>query len=251
MINTNLPGHESANGGAKVHTGVNTGTKGLNKLVSTEKVAMISDNTTCEKILQCLFHPFICCCRRKYKIMNAAPGYKVGDTTLYRLVQTSICCPTQWTLYYGDTDEGVMAYTYRDSCFASLCRPCCGGPGLDLNDLREDGSRGTHYGDAFFPKCQCFDRGYDIRDTETKRKYYVGYICNCCGDDLQPLPVWNEDKNEITSYNILVVPCLKRFFPCLCCCMKNHWIIDFPHKSNDIERANFIGGNIFSDKIYN
>jgi hypothetical protein len=243
MINTNMPAIESSDAGTKVH---GEGAAGVHKLNDLKRIALKNDNSTTERLLHCIFWPSLFCCRRKYTLRNVEPGYKFGDTVLYRVVNTSVCCPNQWTVYNGETDDKVFLYTRKDAC--CKLRLCFGGPGFDVHDLK-DGEKGTNLGDANYPKCQCFDGGYDIRDAEPRRKYFVGYICNCCGDDIYPVPVWNEDKNEMVKYNLLIIPCLKRWFPVMCCCMKNHWVVDFPDKANASEKAGLIAGNLMDEMM--
>jgi hypothetical protein len=211
-------------------------------LENIDRLAMVNSNTCCEKILQNSFPFCICLCRRKYNFNNVEPGYGLGDITVFKLVETSCCCPNEWTLYSAATDEKLMVYTRKDACFP-LLRACCGGPGFDIHDFK-DGVKGTYYGDVNHPACQCCDGGFDVRDAEPRRKYFVGNVCQCCSPGLHPVPVWNDEKNEIVNYNMHVIPACKRFCPCICCCMRSFWVVDFPKRSTKIDKVELMAGGL-------
>lgn len=239
MIKANMPGPISTFDNS---FGTSNLIDRVNDLENIDRLALVNANSCCEKILQGMCPLFICCCRRKYHFNNVEPGYNLGDITVFRLVETSCCCPNEWTLYSGATDEKLMIYTRKDALCHCL-RLCCGGPGFDIHDFK-DGIKGTYYGDAMHPACQCCDGGFDVRDAEPRRRFFVGQVCQMCTHGLYPVPIWNEEKNEIVKYNMHVVPCLKRYLPFPCCFLRSHTVVDFPTRATKIDKIELMAGGL-------
>ena len=216
----------------------------MTKLTQMEKVVMIDDNTCCEKIKQCIC-PILstCCCPRRYRLVNMEKGYEVGEQRLYTVTETKCCCPNQWTLSGAN---GQAVNTYTKLCCIPCFSCCCGGPGFDVHDFSEDGN-GTHHGKARYPACQLCNAGYDIKDAADRNLYFVGDVCRCCSKGMDFQPVWNDDKSELVTMNVHVRPCLKKFLPCLCCCMKDYWVLDFPVHAKGPERSEFVAGTLLKE----
>jgi hypothetical protein len=124
----------------------------------------------------------------------------------------------------------------------------CGGPGFDIHDVR-GGTKGTYYGDANYPACQCCDDGFEVSDAGPNRKFFVGKVCFCCCQNgYFPVPVWNGEKNEILRNNMHVTPCLKRFCPCICCCLRDFWVVEFPSHTTKIDKIELMAGGLLLDK---
>jgi len=215
---------------------------GLKALANIERVGMIDDNTCGEKCKQCCC-PCLrtCCCPRRFKVTNAEKGYKLGDQTLYKVVEAKCCWPCSWNLVGND---GSKVNRYSAKCCVFPCfQTCCGGPGFDVHDF-QTGEIGKRHGYAKVPCCQCFDSGFDVMNDNEERKWFVGNVCHCCHDMLIPSPVWNDDKSEIVKMNMFVTPCLKRYLPCFCCCLRSYWIVDFPMQATGAERSEMVAGTL-------
>jgi len=219
---------------------------GVNGLAQIEKLAVVDDNTCCDKVKQAAC-PLCttCCCPRRYKVTDVAKGYNVGNT-LYNITETSCCCPNQWTLT-DLTFQQVHVYS-RKFCTFFPFSICFGGPGFDVHEMI-NGGKGAHQGSAQVPFCQCCDSGYDIRSPYDTNLYFVGTVCHCCEKGMDFHPVWNDDKTEVLKMNVHVRPCLKKYLPCFCCCMDDYWIIDFPTQAIPSERSQFIAGTLLKEAL--
>ena len=219
---------------------------GANGLGHIEKLALVDDNTCCEKIKQTAC-PLLttCCCPRKYKLTSVKKGYNVGES-LYNLTETGLCCPNQWTL----TDRNYrQVHVYSKKCCTFFPFSICfGGPAFDVHELM-NGTKGAYHGTAQVPCCQCFDSGFDIKDPHDTKLYFVGTVCHCCEKGMEFYPVWNDNKTEVLKMNVRVRPCLKKYLPCFCCCMEDYWIIDFPTQSIPSERSQFIAGTLLKEAL--
>jgi len=250
MVNTGMP---NANPNA-VHpmptSQPGKAAKGLEGFSHLERVVLINDNTCCEKIKQTLCAPLrTCCCPRRYKLANVAKGYEVGDQKLYTITEDGCalcCCPIKYKVTDRDGKE-VNRYTQKCCWFPGFSF-CFGGPGFDIHDLN-DGEVGKHHGTARVPACQCFNAGYDVRDSSDKKTFFVGDVCNCFKKSLRFEPVWNGDESEVLKMNVHVTPCLKRYLPCFCCCMEDYWVVDFPVKANAPERSELVAGTLMKEVL--
>ena len=242
MIQNTMPGF----GQPGQQQGKTAGAPGLNKLTQMEKVVMIDDNTCCEKCKQHLPWAPCCrvsCCPYRYRIVNMEKGYEVGEQRLYTLTETKCCCPSQFTL---TDNQGQAVSVYSKLCCIPCFSCCCGGPGFDVHDFAP-GGEGTHHGRARYPACQLCNAGYDIQDASEKNLFFVGNVCRCCSKGMDFHPVWNDDKSELVTMNVHVRPCLKKYFPFPFCCLKDHWVMDFPTHANGPVRSEFIAGTLLKE----
>jgi len=196
----------------------------LTQLTHVNKVAIVKDNTPFEIFCSCCYYA-------KYRIKEVKGENEVGDSTIYRMVQNSSCCPDQWTLYIGD--EKKKAYQFTTTSNYATCF-CCEGPGFKVT-VPEGVDRDIPMGEVWRPYQEIINTGVDVKNVLGDKLYYFGTKYNCneycnkvfwprcllamtccctCSDAAYTVPLYDHEKEKQVGKADSFFPCKARWFPC-------------------------------------